>query len=43
MIMMKKLLEHLLVQYKKLIIYGFCGVLTTVVIYAVYFAFTNLF
>jgi len=42
-IMMKKLLEHLLVQYKELIIYGFCGVLTTVVNYAVYFACTKLF
>lgn len=43
MIMMKKLLERLLLQYKELIIYGICGVLTTLVNYAIYFVCTKLF
>lgn len=43
MIRMKKHLERLLVQYRELIVYVFCGVLTTVVNYAIYFACTKIF
>lgn len=43
MITMKKLLERLLLQYKELIVYAICGVLTTIVNYAIYFVCTKLF
>lgn len=39
---MKKCLERLL-QYKELIVYIFCGLLTTIVNYAIYFACTKVF
>lgn len=40
---MKKYLERLLTQYRELIVYIFCGGLTTVVNYVVYFACTKIF
>lgn len=40
---MKKLLKQLLLQYRELIIYAVCGVLTTLVNYAIYFVCTKLF
>ncbi len=43
MIRMKKNLEVLLLQYKELIVYGVCGVLTTIVNYAIYFVCTKSF
>lgn len=43
MSMMKKLLERLLLQYRELVIYAVCGVLTTLVNYAVYFICTKFF
>ncbi len=43
MIRMKKLMQRLLMQYKEPIVYIICGVLTTVVNYAIYFACTKIF
>ncbi len=40
---MKKFLERMLLQYRELIVYAICGVLTTIVNYAIYFACTKLF
>ena len=42
MIRMKKLMQRLLMQYKEPIVYIICGVLTTVVNYAIYFACTKI-
>lgn len=40
---MKKLFERLMSQYKEMIVYGICGVLTTLVNYAIYFICTKAF